>query len=338
MTATAPAIDALTIRFEFEDCTRCGGTGHFSFNMMEGTICRRCRGRKRTITRRGNTAYTRWKEQIDARLSTPVVDLKPGDVVYSDASNVAGMPVFYPTRWRTVVRIERTDHGDSTSLTVVFRARNGEERVHGNCVPADQLDTFTVPRLDRALLKEINRKIARRFIGAWLGGEEPPAPRIPRTRPSTSPEDRAATAYQLRTLHRLAEDLEAGPLKEEAAAFQENPGTFAAASDLNGRVVAEVEAQRKRHIDRQRYAGPVGAQASVTGTVIRRRTGSWGVLLVVQDDAAEVTAVAFTRSAAAHEVAEQDRVTLTGTVTAHETGWNGRTKETKLRQAHITPA
>lgn len=336
MTAPAPAIDALTIHFEYEDCTRCGGSGHFSYNPMEGTICRRCRGTKRTPTRRGRNALTRWKEQVHTRLSTPVLDLKPGDVVYSDAESVAGSLRFYPTRWRTVAQVERTDHSDQATLTIRFRHRDG--RQSARALPVDRLDAFTVPRLDRAVLEEINRKIARRFTGAWLDGEEPPAPRVPRTRPTRSPGDRKASAYQLRTLQRLVEDLEAGPLKEEAVAFQAAPTTFAAAADLNDRVVGELEAQRKRHLDRQRYAGEVGAQVSVTGTVIRRRTGSWGICLVVQDDAHAVTAVAFTKRPAAYEVAELDRITLTGTVTSHEMGWDGRTKETKLRQAHVTPA
>ncbi|MGN7135500.1 hypothetical protein [Streptomyces pseudogriseolus] len=336
MTATATA---LANRFEFEDCTRCGGTGHYSFNLMEGTRCRRCRGRKRTITRRGNAAYTRWKEQIDARLTTPVLDLEPGDVVYSDAEQVAGsLPVFFPTRWRTVVRVERTDHGDSATLTVVFKATDPAGRQIARTLPADQLDAFALPRMEATVLDEINRKIARRFTGAWLSGEEPPAPAVRRPRAQKTPEERKAAAHQLRTLEREAEALDAGPLKEEAAAFLAAPGSCAAAANLIERVTAEVAAQRQRLLDRQRYAGAIGERVAVRGTVVRRRSGSWGVLLVVQDDAEEVRALAFLSGADALAVEEGARVTLAGTVVAHQTDWSGQAKETKLNRARLTRA
>lgn len=337
MTATATA---LTIRFEYEDCTRCGGTGHYSFNQMEGTRCRRCRGRKRTINRRGNAAYTRWKEHVDARLTTPVLDLKPGDIVYSDAEQMAGfMPVFYPTRWRTVVRVERTDHGDSATLTVVFKSTDPSGRQTARTLPAHQLDAFALPRVDPTILDEINRKIARSFKGAWLAGEEPPAPApapaIRRPRAQKAPEERKAAAHQLRTLEREAEALDPGPLKEEVAAFLAAPGTFAAAFALTERVTAEVAAQRQRILDRQRYAGAIGERVAVTGTVARRRSGSWGVLLVVQDDAEEVHALAFLSHA---DAAEGERVTLTGKVVAHQTDWSGQARETKPNWARVTRA
>src|SRR5690606_14900699 len=193
---------------------------------------------------------------------------------------------------------ERTDHGGTATLTIVFKSSDPAGRQTARALPVDQLDAYTVPRLDRTVLDDINRKIARRYAGAWLAGEEPPAPAVRRPRAPKAPEELKATAHQLRTLEREADALDAGPLKEEAGVFQATPGTSAAASDLIERVTAQVAAQRKRHFDRQRYAGGISERVSVTGTVIRRRSGSWGVLLVVQDDAEEVRALAVARTTA----------------------------------------
>src|SRR5690606_10299374 len=233
---------------------------------------------------------------------------------------------------------ERTDHGGTATLTIVFKSSDPAGRQTARALPVDQLDAYTVPRLDRTVLDDINRKIARRYAGAWLAGEEPPAPAVRRPRAPKAPEELKATAHQLRTLEREADALDAGPLKEEAGVFQATPGTSAAASDLIERVTAQVAAQRKRHFDRQRYAEGTSERVAVTGTVIRRRSGSWGVLLVVQDDAEEVRALAFLSSGDALDVEEGERITLTGTVVAHQTDWSSRAKETKLNRARVTRA
>src|SRR5690606_6756728 len=127
---------------------------------------------------------------------------------------------------------ERTDHGGTATLTIVFKSSDPAGRQTARALPVDQLDAYTVPRLDRTVLDDINRKIARRYAGAWLAGEEPPAPAVRRPRAPKAPEELKATAHQLRTLEREADALDAGPLKEEAGVFQATPGTSAAASGL----------------------------------------------------------------------------------------------------------
>lgn len=42
--------------FETETCTRCGGCGEYSFNMMYGSTCFRCNGKGWTLTARGSEA------------------------------------------------------------------------------------------------------------------------------------------------------------------------------------------------------------------------------------------------------------------------------------------
>ena len=43
--------------FESEPCSRCGGTGRYSYCQMYGTMCFKCSGRKRLLTTRGKAAY-----------------------------------------------------------------------------------------------------------------------------------------------------------------------------------------------------------------------------------------------------------------------------------------
>ena len=42
--------------FEIETCSRCGGSGHFSYNQIDGSRCFKCGGAKVTYTKRGQAA------------------------------------------------------------------------------------------------------------------------------------------------------------------------------------------------------------------------------------------------------------------------------------------
>jgi DnaJ-class molecular chaperone len=44
--------------FEHVTCSRCGGSGHYSFNLMYGTVCFKCHGRGWCYTKRGAAANT----------------------------------------------------------------------------------------------------------------------------------------------------------------------------------------------------------------------------------------------------------------------------------------
>jgi hypothetical protein len=43
--------------FENVPCTRCGGSGKFSFNAVHGDMCYGCKGTGYTLTKRGQAAY-----------------------------------------------------------------------------------------------------------------------------------------------------------------------------------------------------------------------------------------------------------------------------------------
>jgi hypothetical protein len=42
--------------FESKPCTRCGGSGHYSYNALDGTMCYGCRGKGVQFTKRGAAA------------------------------------------------------------------------------------------------------------------------------------------------------------------------------------------------------------------------------------------------------------------------------------------
>jgi hypothetical protein len=52
--------------FETEPCGRCGGTGHYSYNQINGTTCFGCAGRRVRLTKRGYAAQ-RWYHQHQMR-------------------------------------------------------------------------------------------------------------------------------------------------------------------------------------------------------------------------------------------------------------------------------
>lgn len=72
-------------------CSRCGGTGHYSFNLMWGTVCFKCGGRKHLLTKRGAATRAYW----ESLLELPVEMLSPGDRIWASDRH-----------WRTVVSIE----------------------------------------------------------------------------------------------------------------------------------------------------------------------------------------------------------------------------------------
>jgi hypothetical protein len=46
--------------FETATCGRCAGSGHYSFNLMHGTVCFGCGGSGIKLTKRGAAAKTAW--------------------------------------------------------------------------------------------------------------------------------------------------------------------------------------------------------------------------------------------------------------------------------------
>lgn len=68
----------MTTAFETEACTRCGGTGHYSFN-GEHSRCYKCDGKNgaRSLTKRGVAA----KAYYLAKFRVAASDIKVGDMI-----------------------------------------------------------------------------------------------------------------------------------------------------------------------------------------------------------------------------------------------------------------
>lgn len=69
--------------FEKVTCTRCGGTGHYSYCQRYGTRCFKCGGAGTTYTKRGSLALNFYTDSLKVRAG----DIRPGDLVCSQGAN-----------------------------------------------------------------------------------------------------------------------------------------------------------------------------------------------------------------------------------------------------------
>lgn len=65
--------------FENVTCGRCGGTGHYSFNLIDGTRCYGCNGKGWKLTKRGAAA----KAVYENALMVAGNDVTPGMYIWS---------------------------------------------------------------------------------------------------------------------------------------------------------------------------------------------------------------------------------------------------------------
>lgn len=82
--------------FETETCTRCGGCGNYSFNLMYGTVCFGCGGKGWRFTKRGAAA----KGLYVSLISRPARLLQPGDLFRSTSSE----------KWVRVLAVGESEH------------------------------------------------------------------------------------------------------------------------------------------------------------------------------------------------------------------------------------
>ena len=66
-----------TLKFERETCGRCGGSGRYSYNQIDGDMCYGCQGKGVKLTKRARIAQQALR---DARM-VPAGDIKIGDRV-----------------------------------------------------------------------------------------------------------------------------------------------------------------------------------------------------------------------------------------------------------------
>lgn len=132
----------MKIVFETEACTRCDGTGRYSFNMMHGTMCFKCKGSKSSLTGRGRAAKASFTTEIQARCTVQSWTLREGDKIWDD----------YRSIWLTVESV-REENVSATEKMIVVTTSRGARRVE----------------LTHGFLK-MNPKV-RRDVMAYVAGE-----------------------------------------------------------------------------------------------------------------------------------------------------------------------
>jgi hypothetical protein len=75
-----------TPRLERETCSRCGGSGHYSYCQMYGTTCFKCSGRKEVYTKRGAAAL----DYLKSLRSRPASEVKVGDQIKVTSVTTSG--------------------------------------------------------------------------------------------------------------------------------------------------------------------------------------------------------------------------------------------------------
>ena len=83
--------------FPLDECSRCGTTGHHSFNQITGSKCFKCNGSGYTIQKRAKVAWLALLAEIDTHKRCTVSNMSVGDVIA------------YKGIWREIVSIEITD-------------------------------------------------------------------------------------------------------------------------------------------------------------------------------------------------------------------------------------
>lgn len=109
--------------FETVTCSRCGGSGRYSYCQMYGDICFKCHGKKVVYTKRGGAA----KHWFESHLSKRAGELRIGEKIYVD--------MFFTRGWSEVLSISPD--------TTLYNGASREDyidiqtRIGGQCISRD---------------------------------------------------------------------------------------------------------------------------------------------------------------------------------------------------------
>jgi len=87
-------------QFERKNCGRCGGSGHYSYNPKDGTVCFGCGGKGTKLTKKGKAA----NDYFNSLLETKSSDLKVGDSIWQENYNPYDHSSTY--YWTKIVEIK----------------------------------------------------------------------------------------------------------------------------------------------------------------------------------------------------------------------------------------
>ena len=113
--------------FETETCTRCGGCGEYSFNLMHGTRCFRCGGKGWTFTTRGAEA----RRMFLTFVSKSVSEFKAGEWMREVVGMGAAEAFFKIESIAPSARTGMIDGVETKTYDLVL-VRNGQ-RMTANC-------------------------------------------------------------------------------------------------------------------------------------------------------------------------------------------------------------
>jgi hypothetical protein len=105
--------------FENVTCSRCGGSGKFSYCSMYGSVCFKCHGDGVVLTKKGRAAQM-W---LNAKKRKPLGEVAVGDWVLSE-----GVPGYFPAVWVKIDTVE----GEGEALKVSGLSKKGERHGFGN--------------------------------------------------------------------------------------------------------------------------------------------------------------------------------------------------------------
>ncbi len=103
------------LRLERETCSRCGGSGQYSYCQMYGTTCFKCGGKKQVLTKRGAAANA----YLLSLRSKAARELQAGDTILCDG-------MFGKARWTKVTEARPGEVG-----------RDGGSIINGVTIPPE---------------------------------------------------------------------------------------------------------------------------------------------------------------------------------------------------------
>ncbi len=67
--------------FPITTCTRCGGTGEYSYNQRFGTVCFKCQGTRLMVAKHAQEAWSSYLDFVENRKRVTVQNMQIGDLV-----------------------------------------------------------------------------------------------------------------------------------------------------------------------------------------------------------------------------------------------------------------
>ena len=134
--------------FEAKVCSRCGGCGNYSFNLMHGTRCFKCGGRGWVLTKRGRVAQEFYGWLRERKLS----QLQPGDVI----TQLDGLGLCYGRNIQYRCEVKSVEHLTGAEAGYVDQPNLSCWKVTHNRGSLTGFDTTT----EQVVLPEELRKVA----------------------------------------------------------------------------------------------------------------------------------------------------------------------------------